>query len=176
MRSSLPTARLVLLAATLVLLLGAVPGRYSARDIPPGEVSSVGSLQFMAGTWETDPGKAKSAAVTEEVWTTPRGGTMLGVNRVTKDERTVSWEQLRVEEREGDGLYLVANPMGKGETAFRLTKLGANYAEFSNPTHDFPQHISYGLTDIEGQLTAVISGTVGGEPRTLTWTFLRQAR
>jgi hypothetical protein len=164
--------RAALLALTAALLVGAVPGRYSARTVPAGEVPSVGVLQFMAGAWETDPGKDKSGPVTEEVWTSPRAGTMLGVNRVTKDDRTVFWEQLRVEERAGDGLYYVAAPMGKGATAFRLSRLGANFAEFSNPEHEWPQTISYGLTDIEGQLTAVVSGTVKGETRTETWTYL----
>ncbi|MCO4774281.1 MAG: hypothetical protein KDA24_29925 [Deltaproteobacteria bacterium] len=174
MRSVLaPTLRLALCAVAL-LLLGAMPGRYSARAIPAGEVPSIGSLQFLAGSWETDPGKAKGAAITEEFWSPPRGGTMLGSNRVTKDDRTVFWEQLRVEEREGDGLYYVANPMGKGEVAFRLTKVGANFASFENPEHDWPQTINYGLTDIEGQLHAEVSGTLKGEPRTETWTFLRR--
>lgn len=135
----------------------------------------MGVLQFMAGTWETDPGKQKGAAVTEEVWIAPRGGTMLGVSRVTKAKRTVFWEQLRVEERPGDGLYYVANPQGKGETAFRLTSLGAHFAEFENPKNVWPQSIAYGLTDIEGQLTAVVSGTTKGAVRTETWTYLRRA-
>ena len=135
----------------------------------------MGVLQFLAGSWETDPGKDKSGPVTEEVWTTPRGGTMLGVNRVTKDDRTVFWEQLRIERRADDGVYYIASPMGKGETAFRLSRLGTNYAEFTNPSHDWPQSISYGLTDIEGQLTAVVSGSVDGKARTETWTYLRKA-
>ncbi len=156
-----------------LLLLGAVPGRYSARTIPAGEVPSIGSLQFLEGSWETDPGKAKDAPVSEETWIAPRGGTMLGVNRVTKAGRTVFWEQLRIEERE-DGVYYVADPMGKGEVAFRLTKLGTNFAQFENPEHDWPQHIAYGLTDIEGQLSAVVSGTAQGVDRTETWTFLRR--
>ena len=135
----------------------------------------MGTLQFLTGSWETDPGKAKSAAVTEEFWTAPRGGTLLGSNRVTKDERTVLWKQLRIETRDGDGVYYVANPMGKDETAFRLTKLGDGYARFENPAHDWPQSISYGLTDIEGQLQAWVSGTVDGTTKTETWTFLRRA-
>lgn len=164
----------VLCLAT-VLLLGAMPGRYSARTVPAGEVPSVGELQFLSGSWETDPGKVKGAPVTEELWSAPRGGTMLGSNRVTKDGRTVFWEQLRIEEREGDGTYYVANPMGKGEVAFRLSRLGDGYAHFENPEHDWPQSISYGLTDIEGQLHAVVSGTVDGATKTETWTFLRRA-
>ena len=164
---------LPLLAAGL--LLGAMPGRYSARSIPAGEVPSVGGLQFLGGSWETDPGKSKGAAVTEELWSAPRGGTLLGSNRVTKDGRTVLWKQLRIETRDGDGVYYVATPMGKAETAFRLTKIGDGYAHFENPAHDWPQSISYGLTDIEGQLQAVVSGTVDGAPKTETWTFLRRA-
>ena len=166
----------VALCAAVLFLAGAVPGRYSARAVPPGDAPSVGVLQFMTGTWETNPGKQKGAAVTEEVWIVPRGGTMLGVNRVTKAERTVSWEHLRIEERPNDGVYYVANPQGRGERAYRLSKIGAHFAEFEDSNGDWPQTISYGLTDIEGQLTAVVSGEVDGRPRTETWTYLRQSR
>jgi len=175
MTMALPRRSLRLLPLLgVLLLLGAVPGRYSARSIPPGEVPSIGALQFLEGSWETDPGKVKDAPVSEETWIGPRGGTMLGVNRVTKAGRTVFWEQLRIEERD-DGVFYVADPMGKGEVSFRLSKLGANFAQFENPDHDWPQSIAYGLTDIEGQLSAVVSGTQKGETRTETWTFLRRA-
>ena len=166
--------RLLLITAFALLLCGAVPGRYSARSIPPGEVPGIAALQFMAGPWTTSPGKAKGA-VTEEVWMAPRGGLMLGSNRVTKDGRTAFWEQLRIEERPGDGTYYVAAPMGRSPgTSFRLTKLGSGYALFENPDHDWPQSIAYGLTDIEGQLEVVVSGTAKGTSRVETWSFLRQ--
>ncbi len=168
----LPTLLALLMAA--LLLGGAVPGRYAAATVSPGEVPSVSSLQFMAGPWHTKAGKDKGA-ITEEVWLAPRGGTMLGVSRVTKEQRTVFWEQLRIEERAGDGVYYVANPMGRSPgTEFRLTKLGSGFAVFENPEHDWPQSISYGLTDLEGQLEVVASDTQKGEPRVETWSFLRQ--
>jgi hypothetical protein len=164
---------LALLAATL-LLGGAVPGRYAAKAVPPGEMPSVSSLQFMAGPWHTKAGKDKGA-ITEEIWMAPRGGTMLGVNRVTKEHRTVFWEQLRIEERADDGIYYVASPMGRSPaTEFRLAKLGSGYALFENPEHDWPQSIAYGLTDLEGQLEVIASGSQDGEQRVETWSFLRQ--
>lgn len=166
--------RLLLLLAAALLLCGAVPGRYSARPVPAGEVPGIASLQFLAGPWSTSPGKAKGP-VTEELWMAPKGGLMLGSNRVTKEGRTVFWEQLRIEERANDGVYYVAQPMGKAPgAAFRLTKLGSGYALFENPEHDWPQSIAYGLTDIEGQLEVVVSGTEKGEVRVETWSFLRQ--
>lgn len=158
----------------MLLLGGAVPGRYAAKPVPAGEVPSVSSLQFLSGSWQTKAGKDKGA-VTEELWMVPRGGTMLGVNRVTKESRTVFWEQLRIEERDGDGLYYVASPMGRSPgTDFRLTKLGSGFAVFENPGHDWPKSIAYGLTDLEGQLEVVVSGLQDGEPRVETWSFLRQ--
>ncbi len=168
----LPTL-IALLTATL-LLGGAVPGRYAAKAVPAGEVPSISGLQFMAGPWHTKAGKDKGA-ITEEVWMAPRGGTMLGVSRVTNKNRTVFWEQLRIEERAGDGVYYVASPMGRSPgTDFRLTKLGSGFAVFENPEHDWPQSITYGLTDLEGQLEVVASGTQKGEQRVETWSFLRQ--
>lgn len=166
--------RLTLLLAAALLLCGAVPGRYAARAVGTGEVPGISALQFMAGPWATQRGKAKGPT-TEELWMAPRGGVMLGVNRVASETRTMSWEQLRIEERANDGVYYVASPMGQSPgTSFRLTKLGAGYALFENPEHDWPTSISYGRTDIEGQLEVVVSGMQDGESRVETWSFLRQ--
>jgi hypothetical protein len=43
---------------------------------------------------------------------------------------------------------------------------------FGNPENDFPQRIEYALTG--ETLTATISGSVGGEEKTQSWTFSKK--
>lgn len=95
-------------------------------------------LAWMAGSWA---GEIRTM-VTEEHWTQPSGGTMLGVNRQVVQRRTMLFEYLRIESR-ADGIYYVANPGGKGETAFKMVKLEGQSVVFENRTHKAPHRIIY---------------------------------
>lgn len=81
---------------------------------------------------------------------------MLGTGRTIGGGRTVFFEFLRLEERDG-GIDYVAHPGGGAGTAFRLTKIEARKAVFENPSHDFPKKITYTLED-GGVLVARIEG------------------
>ncbi len=121
---------------------------------------------WLSGSWAgTDGG-----ALTEEHWTAPRGGTMVGVQRITKGGNTTGYEHLRIEQRE-DGVVYVASPRGQQTTTFRLVDSGEGFARFVNPEHDFPQVIQYRR---EGdQLTATVEGLVNGEARLAEWVLHR---
>lgn len=114
-------------------------------------------LGWIAGSWAGTQGPIRS----EEHWTPPRGGTMLGVARMIDGERTVFFEYLRIEKR-ADGIYYVANPAGRGETAFQLVSEEARKAVFENPRHDFPTKITY-WADGDAVLHARIEGRKDGQ-------------
>lgn len=100
--------------------------------------ASIDELAWMAGSWHTqDP-----SGMTEELWTEPAGGLMLGLNRSVPRQGKTSFEFLRIEERDGAVVYL-ASPGGAEPTAFTLTKATSDRAVFENPEHDFPQRIIY---------------------------------
>jgi hypothetical protein len=104
---------------------------------------------------ETDGGR------TEEHWTQPAGGTMLGVGRTVKQGRTLFFEFLRLEERE-DGVYYVALIQGQPEVGFKLVRCEGEDAVFENLEHDYPQRILY-RKNADGSLTARIEGPRDGK-------------
>lgn len=138
-----------------VLSLAVLAGFASTRQAPPSSASksfTVADLAWMEGDWESAPG----AQQVDEHWTHVAGGTLLGVGRTVAKEKTVFFEYLRVETR-ADGVFYVAQPLGKSPTAFRLVKVEGASAVFENLEHDFPKRIAYRKT-AEGELVARIEG------------------
>jgi hypothetical protein len=125
----------------------------------------IGALGWLAGHWRA----AVEDAVIEEGWLGPAGGTMLGVNRTLADDRTVGFEFLRLEERDG-GIVLFASPGGRfPATEFTMIEQEGQRAVFANPDHDFPQRITYRR---EGdRLHAEIEGAEAGEKKKIGWVF-----
>ena len=89
---------------------------------------------------------------------------MLGISQTVDGGRTVEFEFMRIQQEEGGAVYLMATPSGQREARFKLTKASAREIVFENPTHDFPQRISYKL-DGKDSLVARISGTVKGKEK-----------
>ncbi|MEZ5319037.1 MAG: DUF6265 family protein [Vicinamibacterales bacterium] len=135
-------------------------GRGQARAGTPAAPTparaGIDVLAWLAGTWTSVPG----GPVTEERWTEPGGGAMLGTSRTIAGGRLVAFEYLRVVERDG-GLVYVAQPGGRPPTEFVLTRADGTHAVFENPAHDYPQVISYTLGP-DGELVARISDRDGG--------------
>ena len=130
------------------------------RDTP------LASLSWMVGRWE---GVDEGASV-EEHWTTERGGTMMGVNRVVAGDRTVFFEFLQIEATE-KGVVYRAWPKAGPATAFRMTSWEGRRVRFENRAHDFPKVIEYWQ---EGDtLHARAQGVEAGKPRTSEWTWRR---
>jgi uncharacterized protein DUF6265 len=123
----------------------------------PDTKRSISALSWITGDWQTAPG---SRAQIEEHWTTPAGGSMLGMSRTVAGEKTVEFEYLRIEQR-ADGVFYVAHPKARCPgTDFKLTKSSASEAVFENPQHDFPKRIIYRRTG-DDSLTATIDGGAG---------------
>lgn len=134
---------------------------------PPAEAPA--DLSWLAGHWATEPDAR--GGVTEEFWTDPKGGLMLGSSRTLQGDRAVFFEYLRIERRETGWVYL-ASPRGQNETAFALTAHTPTSATFENPEHDFPQSITYTL---EGDtLTATVAGERNGRASGFKLVFKRR--
>jgi len=124
----------------------------------PATLKQVG---WLAGTWVGVSGS-------EERWTPPTGGSMIGVSRTLRNGAMTAFEFLCIAER-GGGLVYQAMPNGRSPaTDFTLTRLDAQSATFENPAHDFPKAIRYSLL-ADGTLEAVISGDA--KQRAITFTF-----
>lgn len=124
---------------------------------------TVADLAWLTGNWKATVGETE----TEENWTTPKGGLMLGTNRTVKGKKAF-FEFLRIADTE-TGVVYYASPMGKAVTEFPLKSLEKEKVVFENPKHDFPQRVIYRLAD--GKLHARIEGTASGKERSQEWTW-----
>jgi hypothetical protein len=146
-----------LYAAGLALLL-------MGQATPP---ASVTDLSWMSGRWERVSGNGRW---TEESWSAPRGGIMLGHSRSGSGDTLREFEFLRLQAGpDGVPAYL-AQPGGRPPVAFRLTARDGASATFDNPEHDFPQRIRYVRTG--DTMVATISRLDGSNA--MSWTFSRR--
>jgi hypothetical protein len=143
----------------------------AARPAAP-MAAAINDVQWIAGMWSTAGAATPApATTTEERWTPPAGGTMLGMARDVRATAMPSFEFLCIVERAG-GLVYTAMPNARTPpTDFALTSMTATSATFENPSHDFPKKIRYSLTP-EGLLQTEVSGAPGS--RTITVTLKKQ--
>lgn len=162
-------------SASIVFMLAACAGEPTSGPAPENlpvatDPAGLEPIAWLAGSWTTSAGGDR----TEELWTAPAGGTMLGVGRQLQGGRTRFFEFLRIVARE-DGVFYVASPAGRTPTEFRLVDHRPGYARFENPEHDFPTTIEY-RRRADGGVTARVSGTRDGEPHGFELEFRPVAR
>lgn len=125
------------------------------------------SLSWMTGSWSG----SQNGTEMEELWTAPRGGSLLGLHRDVSGGRTVSFEFLRIEAT-ADGLTYWGSPQGRPATPFRMVESAKDRVVFENREHDFPTRILYWLAS-DGTLHARIEGTLRGQPASEEWAWRR---
>ena len=130
-------------ARTLLLL-------FSIVALPACAATKLADLSWMSGHWAATIGGVQM----EEIWSSPDGGLLIGMHRDISAKRT-SFEFFRIAETK-DGIVYLTQPGGRPAIPFRLTEASANRVVFSNPEHDFPKRILYGLQD--GKLCARVEG------------------
>lgn len=124
---------------------------------------------WMAGEWAIS---AEDGSWTEEFWTHPRGGLMIGASREGKGDALGSWEASRIVRNPDGSLSFIAMPGGRAAFEFPMVKQDDGSIEFANPAHDYPQRIRY-WRDGE-QLKAEISLVDGSQP--VSWSYSRSGR
>ncbi len=139
-----------------------------AAPAPAAPAADVQALSWMSGRWAG----TQEATEMEEIWTTARGGTLLGLHRDVKGGRTVSFEFLRIE-AVPEGLTYFASPQGRPATPFRAVENKKGRVVFENRQHDFPTRILYWLAE-DGTLHARIEGMLRGQPASEEWAWSRQ--
>lgn len=145
-------------------MLGALAAATLAASAPQG--ASVDDLAWMSGRWET----SSDGRWTEEQWSAPRGGVMLGYSRSGEGEALREFEFLRLQAGEDGAVAYMASPTGRPPVAFRLTQSDGSSATFENPAHDFPQRIRYRRQGDD--MVATISTIDGGNA--MSWTYRRR--
>ena len=133
----------------------------------PGGSATLPMPAFLIGCHE----ERRATRWTEECWTGPRGGSMMGSGRSGTGSEVTSWEWVRIE-RGDDGVpVFYASPRGAPPVAFRATSASAAKIVFANPAQDYPQRIRYART-AQG-IEAEISLADGSKAQ--RWTFAAMA-
>jgi hypothetical protein len=162
----------ILLATVLASCIGATHGEDAAPK-PTAAAPTLSSLGWLEGCWKGSVNKREF----REVWLPQRGGMMIGVSQTVRDDKTLDYEFLRLENR-GDGAYYVASPPGKPESAFKLSQEvvdpadGAHTFVFLDPNATFPKRIAYRRAT-EGWLYIEVEGTVSGAPQRVIYPMRR---
>lgn len=120
------------IAAAVALSLAA-PAAVSAEE------EDAAFPAWLAGAWSN----ANGERWTEEFWTHPRGGIMIGASREGEGQALRSWESIRIVRTADGSLAFIPMPNGGPPVEFVMTGQSAESIEFSNPAHDYPQRIRY---------------------------------
>jgi hypothetical protein len=160
--------------ALIATLCGAANAQAPAAEAPKASdapATSLDALAWLEGCWR---GSANQREFREH-WLPLRGGMMVGMGQTVMQDKTQDYEYLRIESRP-DGVYYVAIPSGKKESAFRLANVvtddrGTEYT-FTNAIDEFPQRIVY-RRGSEGWLYASIEGKLNGEDRKVLYPMRR---
>ena len=143
--------------AAAVFLALAAPAAVSAEE------EDAAFPRWMAGAWSNADGEHW----TEEFWTHPRGGIMIGASREGEGDTLRSWESIAIRRTADGSLAYVPIPNGGEPVVFALSGQSAQSIEFANPEHDFPQRIRYWREG--GTLHAEIALIDGS--RAVEWTY-----
>lgn len=162
----LPSPRVGL---TLLLACTLTPAVFHvlAEESPKSPDHRLSSLEWLAGDWISETPEE----IVEEHWMAPRGGMMLGMNRTVTRKGKVSFEYLRIEDKDG-GLTLLASPSGSPATPFRAIEVSKTRVTFENRRVEFPQQIHYWIEN--DLLRAKIEGTINGSSQSQEWTWKRR--
>ena len=132
------------------------------------EAAALPMPAFLAGCWEQ---KRDGGGWTEECWTDPRGGLMVGSGRDGKDDRIGHWEWMRIERAADGTVTFYGSPKGAPAVGFKATAADGQSITFVNSGHDYPQRVRYVATDTG--LDAEVSLADGSKPE--RWSYKRTA-
>ena len=141
---------------SLEFALLALPTGLAAADLPA----------WMAGCWIEEKGDRW----TEECWTDPRAGLMLGSGRSGTGQKLGDWEVMQIvlsDPATGAKMTFWGAPRGQGRTAFSWVPDQKPGVTFANVAHNFPQRIRYWREG--GRLHAEISLLDGS--RATHWSY-----
>lgn len=149
-----------------VLFLGlflALPQTTRAADDP------LKSLSWLSGQWVGREGATR----TEQHFTKPAGGVILGMRRSLSTNRGTDTEFIRISlEADGSVIYY-GQPLGSPTIIpYTLVEKGENMAIFANTAHDYPQRIVFNRYGTN--IVAALEGPDGnGGVRRFRWTWKR---
>ena len=125
----------------------------------------VADLSWLSGYWLSCEGGREVS----ETWSSQQREVVLGMAMSVNDEK-LSWEQTRIVAGEGTATFF-ANPSGQSSSQFKSIELGPQRVVFENPTHDFPQRVTYSRKG--DTLTGRIDGVIQGATKSMEWRYAK---
>lgn len=127
--------------------------------------AAAADLSWMSGCWQ----QVQQERWTEECWTVPRAGQLMGSGRAGDAAGVRSFEFMRIAPGEDGVSVFWGAPGGGSAVPFRQVSAGDREIVFENPNHDFPTRVRYWR---DGEtLNAEISGADSTKP--MSWRFVR---
>ncbi|TDE00816.1 DUF6265 family protein [Flavobacterium hiemivividum] len=155
----------------LVLITIFVSCKKTDSDDPDqNEKDIIKTARWLQGQWEN---KSEDGTLTE-TWKKVNDSTYNGHSFFLKGKDTIHYETIVLQQIE-EQLSYNANVRGQNDdkpVAFLLTETKENQLVFENPTHDYPQKISYTQVS-KDSLVAEISGIQSGKPSSEKYVMLR---
>jgi hypothetical protein len=100
----------------------------------------VSAMSWLNGPWVE---RKADGAWTEEYWTPPRGGLMIGAGLAGKGDQLRHWEHMRIITGKDGKIAFQAMPGGEPAVGFPLVRQTETEVVFENPHHDYPQRVTY---------------------------------
>ena len=126
------------------------------------QCKSLDAVNWLLGAWVSSGEKFNS----QESWRRISQKTFEGVGETTsvKTGEIISAETMRLVQMSGEVFYLAKVKINSLPVAFKLVRCDEAEAEFSNPSHDFPQKLIYKRKSAH-QLSVLV---VGDKQQTFT--------
>lgn len=119
---------------------------------------------WLVGAWENKSNEGNAT----EIWKKENDSTLTGISYFVVGKDTVSTEQIRLHQSAKDVFYVPTIPDQNGglPVEFKLTGSDNNSLVFENPSHDFPQKITYTRITNDSMI-AEISGKQQGKEKAM---------
>lgn len=121
---------------------------------------AIEKAHWLIGNWQNKSAKG----LLTEVWVKENDSTLVGQSYFIVDADTLSFENIRLEQRKGQLSYVpTVSDQNNGQAVyFILTCSTDSLLVFENPKHDFPQKITYQLLASDS-LVAEVSAIAKGK-------------
>lgn len=146
------------------------PSSKKSDDFKSIKYINLDKAKWLLGRWQNP----SSDGLMQEIWIKQNDSTFIGASFFIVENDTVSSENISLEERCKELFYIptVKNQNDGKPIIFTLISLNDNQLVFENPSHDFPQKITYTQVTIDS-LVATISGIVKGNEKTQSFPMAR---
>lgn len=146
------------------------PGDKQANNTDEKTFPELEKASWILGEWQNKSAEGNAT----EIWEQQDDSTFKGKSYFVIGPDTVSSEKLSLAQIGKDLFYI---PVVKGQNnelpvKFKLTSSADNLLVFENPSHDFPQKITY-LKISADSLLAEISGIMDGKPNSQKFPLAR---